>query len=145
MSTTDPRVGRYSSATESYYRDDYSAIGWMTFAGVMLAMLATLNFIDGVAAVSNSSFFVADAKYVFSDLNTFGWILIAVSVVQIVTAFGVWGQWKGVRWVGVTIAALNSVVQLTFMPSYPFWSLCLFALDILVIYALVVHGARRSV
>ena len=144
MSTTDPRPGRYSSATESYYQEDrYSSIGWMSFAGVMLAMLATLNFIDGVAAVSNSTVFVADAKYVFSDLNTWGWVLIAVSVVQIVTAFGVWAQWKGVRWVGVAIAALNAIVQLGFMPSYPFWSLCLFALDILVIYALVVHGARR--
>jgi hypothetical protein len=145
MSTTDPRVGQYSSATESYYRDDYSGVGWMSFAGIMLAMLATLNFIDGVAAVSNSTFFVGDAKYVFSDLNTWGWVLIAVSVVQIVTAFGVWAKWKAVRWVGVAIAALNAIVQLAFMPSYPFWSLCLFALDILVIYALVVHGARRSV
>src|ERR1700742_2204614 len=128
MSTTDPghtpRM-QYSSATESYYVEGDRGYGWVNFAGVMLSMLAILNFVDGVAAVSSSSFFVGDAKYVFSDLNTWGWVLIVVSALQLGTAIGVWAQWKGVRWVGVTIAALNAMVQLAFMRSYPFWSLWL--------------------
>jgi hypothetical protein len=45
--------------------------------------------IDGIAAVSNSTFFVNDAKYIFSDLNAFGWVLIAMGVVQGLTALGV--------------------------------------------------------
>ncbi len=134
MSTTDG---------EDYVADD-SGYGWMLFAGAVLAMLAALNFIYGLAAVSNSTFFVGDAKYVLSDLQTWGWVMLAMSVVQIVTAFGVWVWWKGIRWVGVTIAAVNAIVQMLAMPSYPLWSLCLLTLDILVIYGLVVHGARRG-
>jgi hypothetical protein len=149
MSTTDPgqvrpTVRQYSPSADASYAGDDSGYGWVLFAGVLLAMLATLNFIDGVAAVSNSSFFVGDAKFILSGLNTWGWVLIVISAVQLVTAFGVWAQWTGVRWVGVAIAALNAIVQLTFMPAYPLWSLCLFTLDILVIYGLVAHGARRS-
>jgi hypothetical protein len=47
-----------------------------------------------------------------------------------------------VRWVGVAIAALNAMVQLIAMPAYPVWSLCLIALDVLVIYGLIAHGSR---
>jgi hypothetical protein len=30
------------------------------------------------------------------------------------------------------------------MPAYPLWGICLFVLDVLVIYGLIAHGARRS-
>ena len=116
------------------------------FAGVMLAILGTLNFIDGIAAVSNSTFFVDDAKFILSDLNTWGWILIVTGVVQAHTAVGVWMQLTAVRWIGVAIAALNAIVQMFFISAYPFWSLALFTLDILVIYGLGVTTAssRRA-
>jgi hypothetical protein len=48
----------------------------------------------------------------------------------------------GIRWIGVAIAAGNAILQLLFMPAYPFWSLCLFTLDILVIYGLIARGRR---
>jgi hypothetical protein len=145
MSTTEPTRARRDFAAperDDYVVEQYSP--WLAFAAVMLAMLATLNFIDGIAAVSNSTFFVDDAKFIISGLNTWGWVLIGVSLVQAVTAFGVWARWAGVRWIGVAIAALNGVVQMLMMPAYPFWSMSLFALDVLVIYALVAHGARTA-
>ena len=126
------------------YRDDSIGEGWVAFAGVMLALLATLNVIDGIGAVSNSTFFVNDAKFVASDLNTYGWVFIVMGAVQGLTAIGVLLRTTGVRWVGVTFAALNAIAQMLFFPAYPFWSLSLFALDVLVIYALVVHGGRTS-
>jgi hypothetical protein len=144
MSTTEPTRARRDFAAaerDDYVVEQYSP--WVAFAAVMLAMLATLNFIDGIAAVSNSTFFVDDAKFILSGLNTWGWVLILVSLVQAVTAFGVWARWAGVRWIGVAIAALNGIVQMLMMPAYPFWSMSLFALDVLVIYALVAHGGRR--
>src|SRR6185369_1643400 len=95
--------GSYTEASTSY--------GWVLFAGIMLALLATMNFIYGLAAVSNSTFFVGDAKFVVSDLNTWGWVLIAISAVQIITAMCVFGQVRGARWVGVLIAGLNAIVQ----------------------------------
>jgi hypothetical protein len=151
MSTTDPSrsrptVTQYSSVgAEGVYRDETdpgSGSGWVLFAGTMLALLATLNFIDGVAAVSDSTFFTENAKFVLSNLNTWGWVLIGMSALQLGLAFGIWAQVKSLRWFGVAIASVNAVVQLIFMPAYPFWSLCLFTLDILVIYGLIAHGAK---
>ena len=118
--------------------------GWALFAGFMLAMLAGLNLVEGIAAVSNSAFFVNEAKFIVSGLNTWGWVLIVLGVVQGLTALGVMFQTRGVRWVGVAIAALNAIAQLLFIAAYPLWSVALFTLDILVIYGLVVHGARSN-
>src|SRR3954447_20237052 len=142
MSTVDPAPGAYrvdpyasGDATRDYVEEG-SGNGWVMFAGTMMALLATLNFIDGVAAVSNSTFFTANAKYVLSDLNTWGWVLIVMSVIQGGLAVGIWAQVKSLRWFGVAIAAANAIAQMAFMPAYPFWSLALFTLDILVIYGL---------
>jgi hypothetical protein len=148
MSTVDP--GRtsapreYSSGRPDAYAEDTRGDGWVLFAGVMLAMLACLNFIDGVAAVSNSSFYTDNARFILSGLNTWGWVLICISVVQLLAAFGVWARVYAVRWLGVAIASLNAIVQLMFIDAYPFWSLALFTLDILVIYGLIAYGGRRD-
>ena len=147
MSTVDPRMtprGPDAYASASTGPAEEPGYGWVLFAGTMLAILAVVNLIDGIAAVSDSTFFVGDAKFILSDLNTWGWILIAMAAVQFFVVFGIWAQIRAVRWIGVAIAALNAIAQLIVMPAYPFWSLCLFTLDILVIYGLIAHGARRT-
>ena len=63
---------------------------------------------------------------------------------QGLAAIGVWVRTPGVRWLGVGIAALNAIAQMFVFPAYPFWALMLFSLDIIVIYGLVVHGARTA-
>ena len=73
----------------------------MSFAGVMLMILATINIIDGIAAVSNSTFFTANAKFVISGLNAWGWILIFCGVGQGLVALRHGARTKGVRWIGV--------------------------------------------
>ena len=136
-----------SASVKQYTGDDdiyrqQQSDGWVLFAGVMLATLGTMNLIDGIAAVSKSSFFVGDAKFIFAGLNTWGWVLIVAAVIQLGSAIGVWMRVKGVRWVGVGIAAANLIVQMFFITAYPLWSTMLIALDVLVIYGLVAHGRR---
>jgi hypothetical protein len=150
MSTADParaggRSGGYAGGATREYVRDTSGDGWVLFAGTMLLMLGTLNVIDGIAAISNSTFFTENARFVFSNLNTWGWIVLLLGVTQVLAAFGIWARTPGVRWFGVTVAALNGIAQLLFIPAYPFWSLALFTLDILVIYGLIAHGARSSI
>jgi hypothetical protein len=149
MKTSDPDTLRGRATVQQYspgaepFAGEASGEGWVIFAGTMLAMLATLNVIEGIAAVSDSTFFVNDAKFILSGLNTWGWAMIVLGVVQGFTAIGVWMRVSGIRWVGVTIAALNAIAQMFFIPAYPLLSLMLFSLDILVIYGLIAHGARR--
>jgi hypothetical protein len=150
MSTENPvrqpaTLRPYSDGqSHKYGVDESTGSGWVVFAGSILLLLATVNGFYGVAAVSNSKFFTQNATYVISDLNTWGWVLIGISVAQGLIALGVLAQARAIRWFGVAIAAANAVSQLMVMPAYPFWSLILFSLDILVIYGLIVHGARRA-
>ncbi|HET6546884.1 MAG TPA: hypothetical protein VFG79_00415 [Solirubrobacter sp.] len=145
MSTTDPRlrptVRQYTGDPTGYADDVHS--GWVLFAAIVLGMLGILNVIDGIAAVSSSTFFVEDAKYVLAGLNTWGWVMLAAGVIQALTAIGVWVRARGARWVGVAIATLNACAQMLMLPAYPLWSLAIFTLDMLVIYGLVAHGARE--
>jgi hypothetical protein len=108
----------------------------------MLIVVAILNMIDGIAAISKSKFFVANAQYVLSDLNTWGRIILAIGVLQMLVGFGVWAGNQFARWGGIVIVSLNMIAQLLFIPAYPFWSLAIFTIDVLILYGLAAYGGR---
>jgi hypothetical protein len=116
--------------------------GWVTFAGVMLLLAGTMNLIYGIAAIAESSFYVANTRFVFTELKTWGWIVTCIGAVECIVAFGIWARNPWARWTGVGIATLNSIAQLLFLPAYPLLTLAIFSLDLLVIYGLVAHGGR---
>jgi hypothetical protein len=123
---------------------DERGYGWVVFSGVLLLLVGTLNFIEGIAAVGNAHFFVANTHYIAGSLNTWGWVAMVIGVVQVCVGLGVFVRNQLSRWAGVAILSLNAIAQLMMMPAYPFWSLSIFALDILAIYGLVAHGKRIS-
>jgi hypothetical protein len=151
MSSTVPRDKRptaapryeYPEARYDYYPAERGA-GWLTFAAITLVFAGMFGFIDGLVAVSRSSFYVADAHFVFSDLNTWGWIIMAAGVLALLAGFGVLAGSQWARWTGIVMAGLQALAQLMIMQAYPFWSLCIFALDVLVIYALAAYGGSRT-
>src|SRR5215213_2781100 len=106
MSMMQPTRYRESERTEGVFVGADSGPGWLAFASSMIGLIATLTFIYGVAAVGQSSFFVGEAEYVLGDLRTWGWALIAVSVLQGATAIAVIARLTGARWVGVAIVAV---------------------------------------
>ena len=116
--------------------------GWVTFAALMLGLAGLFNFIAGIAAVANSKVFVNDAAFIFSDLNTWGWIVLVLAVVQILAAMALLSGSEFARWFGAA-AGVNAIGQLLFVQAYPFWSLALFAMDILIIYGLAMYAGSR--
>jgi hypothetical protein len=87
---------------------------------------------------------VRDVTYVFDDLKTWGWIMIAISALQLGAAFSVWASYPYGRWVGIITAGGNAIVQMLFIPSFPLLALALFTIDTLVIDGLVADGGRRA-
>jgi hypothetical protein len=135
------QTGGYS-AQAAYDEDSDRGYGWVMFAGVMLLLLGTVNFIEGIAAISNSHFFVANTHFIAGSLNTWGWIVLIIGVIQWIVGMGVFVRNQLSRWVGVVALAANAIAQLLMMPAYPFWSLSIFALDILAIYGLLAYGKK---
>jgi hypothetical protein len=141
MSAHAERAGA-GARPAAYEAETEHGVGWAIFAGTMLAIVATLNIIGGIAAIDDSKFYVHDVKYVFGDLNTWGWIILLTGAVQLLTAFGIWARSRPAVWLGIGFAGLNAMAQLLNIPSYPFYSVSLFALDIVIIYGLAVHVGR---
>ena len=127
----------------SGYVDD-RGFGWVVFAGVLLLMVGVMNTIEGIAAIGNAHFFVHNTNYVFGDLNTWGWIVLCLGVLQMLVGCGVFLQNQLARWTGVVVLSVGAIVQLLMIPAYPFWSLSIFALDVLAIFGLLTYGARIS-
>jgi len=104
-----------------------------------------MNVIHGIAAIDNSKVFINNAELVVSNLNTWGWIVLGLGAVEILAAIGIWAGNQLARWFGVLAAFLNAIGQLMFVGAYPIWSLTIFGLDVLVIYALLAYGGRPKV
>ena len=128
----------------SYDTDEvsYKGAGWVLFAAIMLVMGGVLSIIWGIAAVSSSHFFVAGASYILSDLNTWGWIVMGFGVVEGLAALSVWRGGEFGRWFGIVAAGLAGLAAMLSIPAYPFWSLALLAIDVLVIYGLAAYGGK---
>jgi hypothetical protein len=110
--------------------------GWWVFAGVLLLVAGILNVIWGIAAIGDSKFFTEDATYIISGLHTWGWIVLIVGVLELVAAFSLWSGGEFGRWFGIFIASLNAIAALLSIGAYPFWSLAVFALAIIIVYKL---------
>jgi hypothetical protein len=122
--------------------DDRGA-GWLLFAGIMIVIVGVLNIVYGIAAIDNSTFFVNDAQFILSDLNTWGWIVLVLGVLQVLAAFSIWQGGSYGRWFGILVAGLSAIGALLSIPAYPFWSLAIFAIDVLIIYGLAAYGGQR--
>jgi hypothetical protein len=110
--------------------------GWWVFAGVLLLVAGVLNIIYGIAAIGDSKFFTENATYIISGLHTWGWIILILGVLELVAAFSLFSGGEFGRWFGIFIASLNAIGALLSIPAYPFWSLAIFALAIIIIYKL---------
>jgi len=118
--------------------------GWLLFAATVLGLAGILSIIDGIVALSRSRFYHAGATYVFSDLRTWGWIMLIVGVLLIIAAGGALSGSSFAQWFGIFAAGLSAISQFMFIQAYPFWSLIVFACDVLVIYALAAYGGKRE-
>jgi len=110
--------------------------GWWVFAGVLLLIAGVLNVIYGVAAISNSTFFSGTTVYILRDLRLWGLLSLIVGICEWVAAFSLWSGGEFGRWFGIAVASINAVAVLLTISSYPFASLAIFALSIIIIYKL---------
>jgi hypothetical protein len=119
--------------------------GWVGFAGVMMILLGAFNLIDGLVALFKDEYFVVGKdRLLILDFTTWGWIWLILGIVVLLAGIAVMaGRTWGIV-IGVIIAVLNAIGQLSFLSSFPIWSTLIIVLDITVIYALVAHGSERG-
>jgi hypothetical protein len=116
--------------------------GWIGFAGIMLILVGFFNIIDGISAIANADYLVN--KLLFANLDAWGWFFLIWGILQVFAGFAIM---NGATWgaiVGVVTAFVNAIAQLSWARTYPVWAIAAIVIDVLVIYALVVYGGRRT-
>jgi len=114
--------------------------GWVAFAAAMMFIIGFLNFFYGLAAIVNDQVVVVGGHgAIIADITTWGWITLILSLVLLLTAYGLVVSSAWARWTAVFLVGLNAIEQVWIFPAAPLWALIVIALDVIVIYHLTVR------
>ncbi len=115
--------------------------GWVVFAGIMLFVSGIFGAIDGLVAIIHEEVFVVtDEQIILLDITAWGWVHLIVGSICLATGLAVLSGQLWAIVLGVFLAMASAFTQILFITVFPLWSLAIIAIDILVIYGLVVHG-----
>jgi hypothetical protein len=116
--------------------------GWVVFASLMMIMVGSFQAIEGLVAIFDDGFYhVTEGGLVVDvDYTVWGWTHLLLGALLIVAGAGVLAGNVLARSVAVVLAMLSALVNLVFIEAYPIWSILIITVDVLVIYALIVHG-----
>jgi len=115
--------------------------GRALFVAILLLIAGTLNIIYGIGALDSANIFANDTRYILTDLNTMGWVLIVLGVIQITGGFSLLAGNTYGRIIGITGAGLGAIgALLSVGGSDPWWSLAVFFLCIWIIYGILILG-----
>ena len=128
-----------STSSGGRHGDGTSAVayGVTVFAGVLLIVVSIFQVLEGITAIANDTIFVRGLNYTWQfNIQTWGWIHLIIGLIALATGIGIiMGQTWGYL-VGVGIAGLSALSEFMFLPYYPFWSLAVIAIDVVIIWAL---------
>ncbi len=116
-------------------------VGRALFAATLLLMVGFINIIYGIGALDSANVFVNDQRFIFSNLNTMGWVLIILGIVQLTGGFSLFvGNTYG-RVIGIVGAGFGAIGALfSIGDGNPWWSLAVFALCVYVLQGILVYG-----
>ena len=115
--------------------------GRATFAAVLLLIAGTLNIVYGIGALDSANIFTNETRYIFTNLNTMGWVLIVLGVIQLTGGFSLMAGNTYGRVIGIVGASLGAIgALLSIGGDDPWWSLAIFALCIYIIQGILVLG-----
>jgi hypothetical protein len=141
--SSSPDVGTRVPPQSARARNEPTGwVGWIVFAAVMLIMIGLLHAIEGFVALFKDSYYLVRSSglVVNVDYTGWGWVHLILGLAIAATGAALFSGRMWARVVGVGLAALSIVANFGFSSAYPIWSLIIVAVDVLVIYALTVHG-----
>jgi hypothetical protein len=115
--------------------------GRAMLAATLLVIVGTLNIIYGIGALDGANIFVNDKRYILTNLNTMGWVLIILGVIQLAGGFSLMAGNTYGRVIGIIGASLGAIgALLSIGGAYPWWSLAIFFLCIYIVQGIFVYG-----
>jgi hypothetical protein len=128
-------------------RPSGASSGWVRFGGVLMALVGGFGVIEGLLALFLPTTYVnSNGVVVALTFTGWGWLHIILGALVLLVGLSLLGSdvpgWA--RGTAIVLVALNAIVQLTWLPAYPIWSIVMIVLDVLIIGALVAIGDRAA-
>jgi hypothetical protein len=118
--------------------------GRVVFAATLLLIAGTLNIIYGIGSLDNANIFINDQRFIFTNLNTLGWVLIILGVIQLAGGLSLMSGHTFGRVIAIIGGGLGAIgALLSIGGSYPWWSLGIFFLCIYVVHGIIVFGEEE--
>ncbi len=118
--------------------------GRVAFAATLLLIVGFINIIYGIGALDNANIFAGDTRFILSNLNTLGWVLIVLGLIQMTAGFSLMAGNAYGRVLGIIAGSLGAIGALfSIGDGNPWWSLAVFALCIYVVAGIVEYGDDR--
>ena len=119
--------------------------GWVFFAGIMMILSGLFLAIEGLTALLRHSWYLVTSSHLLVlNYTAWGWIDLSVGLLVLLAGISVLHGSVWARVVGVILASLSAIGSLASVNSYPVWSIIVITINVLVIYALTVHGGELS-
>jgi hypothetical protein len=119
-------------------------VGRVVFAAILLLVVGTINILYGIGSLDDANIFVNDTRFILDDLNTLGWVLIVLGVIQLTGGFSLMGGGTYGRVIGIVAGSLGAIgALLSIGGRNPWWSLCVFALCLFVVHGIIVYGEEE--
>jgi hypothetical protein len=120
-------------------------VGWVYFSSIMMILLGGFQAIAGLVGIFNNDFYVVTSNHLAAfNYTAWGWIDLILGVIIVMAGFSLlYGALWG-RIVAILLASLSLLANMAILNAYPLWSALMIIVDILVIYALTVHGGEAG-
>ncbi|HJQ47596.1 MAG TPA: hypothetical protein VJ870_14955 [Amycolatopsis sp.] len=143
---SDIHTGTRSAPVDSSVGDDTGTVtgwaGWVVFAAIMMIVLGAFQVIQGLVAIFHHSYYLVTANNLVVNVNytAWGWVHFILGLVAVGAGFGLLTGNMVARVLGIVVAVVSAILNLAFVAAYPVWSVVIIAVDVVVIYAIAVHG-----
>jgi multisubunit Na+/H+ antiporter MnhG subunit len=108
---------------------------YSNFAGIFLFVVGLFNILDGVITLWRKEYF-SDASVVFANMQTWGWIVLVIGIVQVLAGWLVLSRSSVGRWVGIIVVVISMMASFMAIGVYPFWTFIILAVDAMVLWGL---------
>jgi hypothetical protein len=121
-------------------------VGWILFAGVMLILVGIFQAMAGLVALFDHNYYAVASNHLVVRLNYtgWGWVHLFLGVLAVIAGYGVMSGRLWARIYGIVLASFSAAANLAFLAADPIWAVIMMTVDVIVIFALAVHGREAA-
>jgi hypothetical protein len=124
-----------------------SMAGWIGFAGILMLIVGSIDFFQGLIALFEDEYFVVTRSgFLVVDLTAWGWIMLIWGVLLVLAGLGLVAGQGWARWFSIVVVSISVIGQLGFLGNsqYPLWSLTVISLSVIVLFALTARWGEST-